>query len=102
MIDLQEIFGEKYEDEFLKFEKVTNKKHPCPDLHVFLTLDELAPKSYPSGERCDIVAAADHDVIYLATDVEEFAKVATEEQCVDWIRAGLIYDEENDGFKMFA
>lgn len=102
MIDLQEIFGEKYEDEFLKFEKVTNKKHPCPDLHVFLTLDELAPASYPSGERCDIVSAADHDVIYLATDAEEFAKVATEEQCVDLIRAGLIYDEDGEGFKMFA
>lgn len=102
MIDINEIFGEKHEDEFLKFERVQNKKHPVPDLHVFLTLDELAPKSYPSGERCDIVAAADHDVIYLATDVEAFAAVATEEQCVDLIRAGLIYDEDEEGFKMFA
>lgn len=102
MIDLEEIFGEKYEDEFLKFDKVTNKKHPCPDIHVFLTLDELAPHNYPSGERSDIIAGADHDVIYLATNVEEFAKVATEEQCVDLIRAGLIYDADYDSFKMFA
>lgn len=101
MINLVEIF-EKYEGEFLKFERVVNKKHPAPDLHVFLTLDELAPASYPSGERCDIVAGAEHDVIYLATNTEEFAKVATEEQCLDLIRAGLLYDEDNDGFKMFA
>jgi hypothetical protein len=100
-LNLKEL-NEKYRNEFLKFERVESKKHPVPDIHVFLTLDELAPASYPSGERCDIVAFADHDKIGLATDPRKLAEAATEEQFRDLLRAGLCYDEDEEAFFMFT
>lgn len=88
MLDLTEIFN-KYDDEYLEFEKVENKLSSRSDLHAFILLDRLVPGHH------DIVSDATHDEIYLDTDIEELAKVATEEDILTLIRCGVrLFDGE--------
>lgn len=82
MLDLTEIFN-KYDDEYLEFEKVENKLSSRPDLHAFILLDRLVP-----GDR-EIVFVAKRDKLILDTDIEELAKVATEEDILTLIRCGV-------------
>jgi hypothetical protein len=90
---LEELF-EKYDDEFLKFDRVERKLNNRSDLHAFLLLDVLVP-----GNAC-MVAAADHDEIYLDVELEELAKVATENQIIELIRSGVRYGDS--GLCMFV
>ena len=91
---VEEIF-EKYNDsDFFKFKKIENPEHPRADICAFLILDRLFPGNG------DIVAGADHDIIYLEPELFEVAKVATEEDLVRLIRCGVIIQ---DGyFAMFV
>jgi hypothetical protein len=82
MLNLEEMF-EKHEDEFLKFDRVQNKRSKRQDLHAFLLLDELVP-----GDN-DIVSCAEHDEIYLGVDCGELAEVITEEQVIELSRCGV-------------
>jgi|SRR6478609_2544325 len=99
--DLQEIFDREdskdYKDwEHGKFEKIVNKFSNRPDLHAFILLDKLVPSTNDE----DIIVAAEHDEIYLSTNIEEFLKVATEADVIDLMRCGVRY--QNEGFCMFA
>jgi hypothetical protein len=86
-------------DEFLRFERVKNKRSNRPDLHAFLLLDELQP----SAKSRDIVSAAEHDQIWLGIDTGKLAEVITSEQVLELIRCGVIIDEHDDGgLFMFA
>ncbi len=93
--EMKELF-DKHEDEYLCFEGVENKLSNRPDIHAFILLDKIQPKGR------DMVSAADHDEIYLDTDVEEFAMIATESQVVELIRCGLRFDEGIESFCMFV
>lgn len=95
--NLHDLF-EKHDDEYIKFERVKKKLHKCPDIHAFLLLEQIAP--IQEGYGSDIVAGANHDEIYLGTDLDLFCENATEEQLIDLIRCGIRYD--NDGFCMFV
>lgn len=88
---------EAIDDEFLKFDRVKIKFSERPDVHAFILLDKLMPKP---GH--DMVAAAEHDVIYLDVDAEELNKVLTDEQVVELSRCGCHYDSDGDGLAMFA
>ena len=102
MLNLSELF-EKHEEEFLEFDHIANPKHPTPDICAFLMLDEICPATYSgSGKVCDIISGAEHDQIYLATDTEKFAEKATEEQVIDLIRCGVMYEEEFESFAMYV
>lgn len=92
---IAEIF-EKHEEEFLKFERIEIKLSNRADIHAFILLDRLFP-----GER-DIIAAAEHDEIYLDVEPEELIKVASELQLVDLIRCGVFYDKETCGLAMYV
>lgn len=84
-------------DEFLKDENIAKDRR----LHrraAFLLLGQKVPSK--NGE--DIVSAAEDDQIFLATDPKKLAKVATEEDILDLIRCGVMYDESNDCLAMFA
>ena len=83
-----------HEGEFLKFDRVENKRSQRRDLHAFLMLEELVPCNRP------IVAAADHEEIYLDVDPEALSAVITEAQVVELIRCGVRYSE--DGLCMFV
>jgi hypothetical protein len=87
----------KYEDDFLEFDKVKNKRSKRPDLHAFLLLE-----NYPIRDGEDIISAAEHDEIWLGVDVEKFAEDCTEYAVLELRRCGIMYDEETESFHMFA
>ncbi len=91
-IDIEAIEA-KYEEEFINFDRIQNKRNKRPDIHAFLLLDELIPG------KSDIVCHASHDEICLDIDEEELAKVATEEQIVELMRCGVRF---GDGLRMFV
>jgi hypothetical protein len=97
MIDIHATF-DKYEDEFLKFERIPpdRKLHARPDLCAFLLLDRLVP-----GD-CDMVAGAEHDEIWLEVSVDILASVATDEDLLTLCRCGVRYDGDADSLAMFA
>lgn len=94
-MDIIEIFN-KHDKEFLEFEKVEIKLSKRPDIHAFILLDQLVP-----GDA-DIIAAAEHDEIYLDVEPEQLEKVASELQIIDLIRCGVRYDKQTGGFCMFV
>lgn len=87
---------EKYEKEYIKFDNIENKLSSRPDIHAFILLNQLVP-----GNR-NMVTAAEHDVFYLDVRPEQLDETATEEQMLDLIRCGVMYDSEVDGLSMFA
>ena len=92
-IDLEATF-EKFEDEYIQFERIENKLHARPDIHAFILLDKLVP-----GHR-DMVCAAEHDEIYLDVDTEALALVATEDDILQLVRCGVRLDD--DSLAMFV
>ncbi len=96
MIDLKEIF-DRFDDEFLKFERVEEKLHSRPDVCAFLLLDKLV-----SRPGRDMVTVAEHDEIYLDTDCEQLARVATEADIRTLRRCGVLYNEDIESLMMFV
>lgn len=90
---LEKLF-ESFDDEYSDFDLIENKRSRRKDLHAFLLLDEL----FPSNKK--MVAAAEHDEIYLDIDPERLAKVATPDQIKELVRCGVRYGE--DGLCMFV
>jgi len=80
-------------EEYIKFERVRNKRSNRPDLHAFLLLDELFPQSR------DIICGAWHDEIALDVS-EDDADTLTDEQIVELIRCGVRLGD--GGLVMFA
>jgi hypothetical protein len=64
------------------------------DLLVFLILDRLVPGTG------DIVSGAEHDEIFLGVDIDDLAKVATEEDIILLRQLGV--RESDGGLAMFA
>lgn len=95
-LNLRAVF-DKYEDEHREFERVENKLHPRPDLCAFLLLDKLAPE--PGRE---MISAASHDEIFLDTNCDKLAEVATEADIVTLIRCGVRYHGQFDSLAMFV
>ena len=95
MIDLKETF-ELYEDEYMKFELVQVRMSKRPDIHAFMLLDDLTPGGG------DMVAAAEHDEIWLASDCEELAKIITKDQVRQLCRCGVMFDSETDSLHMYV
>jgi len=87
--ELRELF-EKHDDEYIKFERVENKRSNRPDLHAFLLLDEL----FPADSDSDIICAAEHDEIYLDITVEQLAGKVTEAEVIELTRCGVRCGEE--------
>lgn len=94
---LIELFEKYADDEFLKWDRVENKRSSRSDLHAFLLLDELMP-----GQKPDIVSSASHDQIWLDPTLEDLAPVITEAQILELIRSGVMLDSETDSLSMFV
>lgn len=92
--ELKEFF-EANNDEYLKFDKVENKKSKRADLHAFILLDSLVDDSG------DIVGAAEHDIIYLP-DLEDVCPHITEAQALELIRCGISIDSSLECFYSFV
>ena len=89
---------DKYEDEYLEFENIVNKRSRRPDMHAFIVIDELIP----GDGKCDLISAAEHDQFFLNIEPKALARVATEEIILDLVRCGVTYSEEEDSFFFFT
>jgi len=89
---------DKYEDEYIQFENIVNKRSRRPDMHAFIVLDELLP----GDGKGDLISAAEHDQFFLDIEPEALARVATEEIILDLIRCGVSFDEENESLFLFT
>lgn len=96
MIDIQAAF-EKFDDQYLKFDRVSSRFSERSDLHAFILLDKLVP-----GSASDIVSSAQHDEIFLGAQIDELEKVATEDDVLTLVRCGVRYDEQYDCLAMFV
>ena len=95
-VNLAELY-EKYSDnEYLEFERVTEKLSNRPDIHAFILLDKLCPSDHK------MISASEHDEFFLSPDCDELAKIITEEQFIELIRCGVRYDEYSDSLCMFS
>ena len=97
MIEAFERINEKQSwrafDDFLNAGRVPSKRR---DLSAFLILDRLVP----SGG--DIVAAAEHDQIWLDPSLEDLAAVITEDDIELLAACGVWIDDRTDSLSMFA
>ena len=84
------------DEEFLRFDRVENKRSSRPDIHAFILLNELCP-----GER-DIINGAEHDVYFLDIGVDELTEKATDDQLIELHRCGITYLTEYDCLGSFA
>lgn len=87
---------EKFEDEFVHFERVENKMSSRPDLHAFLLLDKLQP-----GTR-DMISSSEHDEVWLDIDCNKLAAVITDDQVLELVRCGIRHDGVFDSLCMFS
>lgn len=95
MIDLKATF-ESFQDSPRDFAYVKNKKSNRTDLHAFMLLDSLVP-----GTR-DMVTGAEHDEIFLNVDLDNLAEKITEDQVLDLVRCGVMYNDEFECLSMFV
>ena len=73
------------------------------DLHAFMLLESILPGApNSSGYVMDMVAAAEHDEIYLDINLERLAEVVTLEQVEELESCGVHFDEDGDGLSMFV
>ena len=94
-MELSERF-EEFNDEFIKFDRIENKRSLKRDMHAFLLLEEIFPES---TER--MVSAASHDIVYLGIE-EDMLEKLTDDNIIELIRCGIGYNEENDCLYMFT
>ena len=87
---------EQFESEYLRFDRVETKLSKRADLHAFILLDQLVPQSI------DMIAGADHDVIYLEVEPSQLEKVATDDHILDLYRCGVHFSTEYDCLVMFV
>lgn len=101
-VDELEAAFDANEDIHSKFDGVLDDRRLSnrPDLCAFLLLDRLVPRQQP-GYR-DIVAGAEHDIIYLSVSLEDLAAVATADDVTTLRRCGVFVDTEADSLAMFA
>lgn len=95
MSELEQRFFQ-FENDYLKFFDVINKRSNRPDLHAFLLMDELQPGSV------DMISAAEHDKFYLSIDMEELEEIITDAQIQELTRCGVNYSEEYGSLFMFT
>jgi hypothetical protein len=96
MIDLAATF-EKYENEYLKFDRIVKPLHPVRDICAFMLLHSWVP-----SEKGPMVASAEHDEIYLRTDLKALAAVITEENIQMLVRCGVRLSTQYGCLAMFA
>jgi hypothetical protein len=92
----REDMEKEFEKESGRFEDLPNKRARSRDIHAFLLLEELLPE-----DGC-IISAAEHDIIYLDIDADQFANVATPEIIQELIACGVHLESDIDCLAMFV
>lgn len=86
----------KFDKDFCKFSAVEPKRSSRGDIHAMILLNELQPSDG------DMIAAAEHDVIWFDIDVEKLMETITDQQIQELARCGISYDESLDSLSMFV
>lgn len=86
----------QFDKEYLGFDKVEPKLASRPDLHAFILLNKLVPHTQ------EIIAAAEHDVIYLDVDMVKFGLIVTDDHILELVRCGIIWDAPSRGLRMLV
>lgn len=86
----------RFATEYLAFNKVDTKLASRPDLHAFILLNNLVPDT---GE---IIAAAEHDQVWLAIDIQKLEIVITDDQIRELVRCGVGYDYNDERLTMIV
>lgn len=90
--------GERFlaaSDEYLKFDRVENKRSTRPDLHAFLMLAERF-----DSDR-DLITAAEHDEYWLDVPQQVLDEL-TLDDVVELTRCGISYSEEYEALFSFT
>lgn len=97
MIVLKDVFNKLSKtDEYSKFSRIENPLHPTKaDIAAFLLLDKLIP------DKSGIIGGATHELIWLSTDIDKLAEVATEEDILYLYRCGVRLGEY-DSLEMYT
>jgi hypothetical protein len=96
-MDTAKVF-QKYNKEFLRFERILEPRNQRPDLCAFLMLYDALPNSSQ-----DMIVAAEHDEIWLDVQGEQLATLASNHDLIrDLVRCGVRYDDDNDQLAMYA
>jgi hypothetical protein len=85
---------EQFNEDYLKFDRVVNKRSQRRDLHAFMLLDEL----FLSEDK--IVSAKGDYEIYLSIS-EEQIETLTDGQILELVRCGVMYSSY-DCLEMFV
>ena len=90
---LERWFAEHTDEQFLKgvMQRTTRL-----DLAAFNRLNELVP-----GKN-DIIAAAEHDQIWLSIDLAMLAEVITEEDVIFLLKNGVLLDDDQMALRMYV
>ena len=94
MREIKRLF-EKHDGEFLKFERVENKKSKRPDLNAFILLDNLFTE-----EKNIISGACEGDVSI--NFKEEQMLLLSEDDIIELRRCGASYNSEFDCIEIYS
>lgn len=87
---------EAVDPEYIKFDRIENKRSSRRDIHGLILLNEIMP-----GKR-GMISGADHDIIYLDANVDALEKIITDDQILELIQCGIHVSEEYDCLTMFV
>ena len=94
--EMSEAFKKHFDEEFIKFDRVTNKATNKADLHGFLILDRLDPES------TSVLGSAGADEVFLHTSPDAVLDKITEVDIIDLLRCGISYNEGYESFYIFV
>ncbi len=92
---------EKNENEYLKFDRITDPLHPVEDICGILYLHQKCGARKASNRKgfCDFISSAEHDEIWF--DAQEI-KNLTEDDVVYLMRCGIRWDSDVESFGAFV
>ena len=88
----------KFENDNLRFDQIQNPPSPYGDLCALLWI----AKNVPSKKPYNILAAADHDIVYIDCDLEALNEVATDDDIKMLICCGVGLNHGDDYLHMFV
>jgi hypothetical protein len=85
-------------EEFQPLMHNTGSRHrgPLPDFWAMALLQDLVKHDHK------IISAAEHDIIYLSTDVDKLLAVIAPDQAILLASYGVLYDEDRNSLYMYV
>lgn len=88
-LNLEELFKKHREEEFLKFDRITNPLHIRPEICAFMLLHKLAPEN--NGEH--IIGHAERGEVFLNFNLDVLESNAGEADIITLLRCGVCIND---------